>query len=333
MATMLHAWLLMLAVGSPLSWPLSLPPLPADPVISNVAPEQCLWYMSLAGVDRANSGSKNQVEQLLAEEDVQAFTKQLIAKIKAAIATSLAADPARKALGEAGPQLIETLLTRPMCVYVGSIVPGVHGPMVRGGMVVNLGESAAATEASLTKVLDLIAPDKSGVVSAPEANVASDGWLTLWLPPDAPTVQWGIRDQYLVVGVGEGEAAALWARRQKAIPPWLTDVQTRLKVERPSMVQYVNLQVVQGMAQMALTAIEGPETAKDTLDTLGLTNAQYFASVCGLDEHDFLSRTIIATDGPPLGLLALLDGKPLDAQILHAIPADSTFAVAGESNP
>ena len=149
-----------------------------------------------------------------------------------------------------------------MCVYIGSIVPGVHGPMVRGGMVVNLGENAAATEASLKKVLDLIAPDRSGAVSAPGANVASDGWLTLSLPPDAPIVQWGIRDQYLVVGVGEGEAAAVWARRQKAAPPWLTELQAKLKVERPSMVQYVNLQVVEGMAQMALTVVQGPRTPK-----------------------------------------------------------------------
>ena len=92
--------MLLLFSGSPLSWPLSLPPLPADPLISNVAPEQCLWYMSLAGVDRANPASKNQVEQLLAEADVQAFTKQLISKLKAAISASLALDPARKGWGK-----------------------------------------------------------------------------------------------------------------------------------------------------------------------------------------------------------------------------------------
>ena len=116
--------MLLLFSGSPLNLPLSLPPLPADPVISNVAPEQCVWYMRLAGVDKANPGSKNKVEQLLAEEDVQLFTRQLIIKFNAAIAKSLANDPAHKTLGEEGPKLVETLLTRPMCVYIGSIVPG-----------------------------------------------------------------------------------------------------------------------------------------------------------------------------------------------------------------
>ena len=116
----------------------------------------------------------------------------------------------------------------------------------------------------------------------------------------------GYQDKYLVVGIGDGEAAAIWGRSQKAVPQWLTNLQAKLKVERPSMVQYVNLQVVEGMAQMALTVVQGPEASKDTLDTLGLTNAKYFASVSGLEKDDFANRMLIATDGPPMGLLALL---------------------------
>ena len=328
-------WLVMLMLfsGSPLNLPLSLPPLPADPLISNVAPEQCVWYMSLAGVDQANPGSKNKVEQLLAEEDVQQFTKQLITKFNAAIAKDLAVDPARKTLGEEGPKLAETLLTKPMCVYIGSIVPGAHGPMVRGGMVVNLGDEAAATEAALKKILEAIVPIGPGAVQPATGVETADSWHTLAMPAEMPPVQWGIKNKYLVIGIGDGEAAAIWGRSQKPAPQWLTNLQAKLKVERPSMVQYVNLQVVEGMAQMALAVVQGPEASKDTLDMLGLTNAKYFASVSGLEKDDFTNRMLIATDGPPIGLLSLLTGKPLDIESISGIPADATFAVAARVEP
>src|SRR5260221_14669725 len=107
-------WLmLMLFSGSPLNVPLSLPPLPADPVLASVAPEQCVWYMNLAGVDKANASSKNKVEQLLAEDDVRNFVRKLCTEFKAALAAGRENDPIGKILTEEGPKLVETLLTRP----------------------------------------------------------------------------------------------------------------------------------------------------------------------------------------------------------------------------
>ena len=184
--------MLMLFSGSPLNLPLSLPPLPPDPLISNVAPEQCLWYMSLAGVDKANPGSKNKVEQLLAEEDVQQFTRQLITKFNAAIAKSLADDPARKTLGEEGPKLVETLLTRPMCVYIGSIVPGgarSDGARRNGG---EFGRQSSGDRSGTKKDFgsDRANWPRRGHChcgrGAPTVGTPS-------LPPEMPPVQWGIK--------------------------------------------------------------------------------------------------------------------------------------------
>jgi hypothetical protein len=328
------SWLLMMLVfsGSPLNMPLSLPPLPEDPVLSHVAPEQCVWYMSLAGMDKASATSKNQAEQLLAEADVQNFVRSLTATVKNAITSGLQAEAPKDGYAEV-PKLLETLLTRPLCIYLGAITPGPHGPTVRGGMVVNLGDKAADFETGLKKLLDLIPSNVHGGPKPSAVADTADGWHTLTLPQDIPVVLWAVKEKYLVVGFGEGEAQAIWARSQKSTPQWLTDVKSQLKVERPSMVQYVNLQVLEGMAQMALTVVEGPDRATDTLETFGLTNAKYFASVSGLDQKDFANRMMIATDGPPIGLLSLLDGKPLDADVLKSIPADATFAVAAKIEP
>ena len=153
-AVVAPSWMLMLLLlsGTPLNLPLSLPPLPEDVVVQRTAPEQCLWYLSLAGVDKANPKSKNTVEQLLAEDDVQQFVHELTKQIKTAFANAAQQDPIKKILGEEGPKLVETLLTRPMCVYLGNVAPGPNGPVIRGGMAVNLGDDAAATKASLEKI-------------------------------------------------------------------------------------------------------------------------------------------------------------------------------------
>ena len=72
----------MLLLGMPLNLPLSLPPLPPDPVLQAMAPADCLWYVGLAGVDKANAASKNKVEQLLAEDDVVNFQRELTTRLQ-----------------------------------------------------------------------------------------------------------------------------------------------------------------------------------------------------------------------------------------------------------
>ena len=71
--------------GSPLGVPLSLPPLPEDPVMAQVAPEECLWYLSWSGCAKADPASKNHTEQLLAEQEVQRFTHELEMRLRDAI--------------------------------------------------------------------------------------------------------------------------------------------------------------------------------------------------------------------------------------------------------
>ena len=68
-------WLTVLTVtGGGLGPPLGIPPAAQDPVMERVAPEQCLFYASWAGVAKADPKSRNQTEQLVAEPEVKNFT-------------------------------------------------------------------------------------------------------------------------------------------------------------------------------------------------------------------------------------------------------------------
>ncbi|HTQ40377.1 MAG TPA: DUF1559 domain-containing protein [Pirellulales bacterium] len=348
----LPGWMLtfLFLAGAPVSLPLSLPPLQEDPLLAKVAPEQCLWYVSLAGVDKADPASKNKVEQLLAEDDVQHFIHELGAQLQASFAAAAPQNPLGKALAEEGPKLLGTLLTRPMVAYVASVAAGPKGPMIRAGLVVNLGDHVADTQASLEKIDLLIprheSPQSSGNPSgttdsgrhdstptSPAASVPdSTGWHTLPTSPDAPQIQWGFKDKYLIIAIGEGEADLLWGRTSKPVPAWLTELRSQLKVERPAMVQYINVQTLAEMAQTALAANQGAENTRALFEALGIQKVKYLASVGGLEGQGYTSRALLAIDGQPTGLLALVGGQPLDAAALDLIPADASFALAARAD-
>src|SRR5512140_1348396 len=69
-----------------LGLPLGVPPLPEDPMMAKIAPEECLFYLSSAGMAAPDAKSPNQVEQMLAEGEVQ----RLAAGVERAIKESLA---------------------------------------------------------------------------------------------------------------------------------------------------------------------------------------------------------------------------------------------------
>ncbi len=78
------AGLLVSAVVGGMGLPLGVPPATEDPVLSRVAPEQCLFYLSWAGTASPDPKSANQTEQLLAEPEVQNFLTQTAAIISSA---------------------------------------------------------------------------------------------------------------------------------------------------------------------------------------------------------------------------------------------------------
>ena len=63
--------ILLLVLGGGFGIPLGVPPGPEDPLLAKVAPADCLYYSSWAGIAAPDPKSPNEVEQLLAEPEVQ----------------------------------------------------------------------------------------------------------------------------------------------------------------------------------------------------------------------------------------------------------------------
>jgi len=349
--------------------PLGVPPMPEDPVLAKVAPAECLFYASWAGTAKPDPKSTNQTEQLLAEPEV----RQMVAELERRIRSSLSEAAKREGPAEAAVLVddaigwAKTLLTRPTAVFLTSVKPPAgpsQGPEIRGGLVVNVGEDGAKLKAALEKWQPALL---RGPAKAEELEIAGQKWHLLRLDPGAPPITWGIKGNHLMVGIGEGEVEAMLKRAGGSAPPWLTAVRKQLPVERPSSVTHVNLKAVIELVAIKPEsvrpradarsradappdnrrgrALEGTVVehrvvehrafgvSRQITDAVGLGNVTSLSAVSGLDKEGFVSRTLLAIDGEPQGILALATEKPLTAADLAPIPRDAVLAVAARVNP
>lgn len=66
--------------GGVLGLPLSVPPLPPDPVIERAAPDACLLHVATAGLSVPEADGTNLTERMLADPDMSEFLERLAAQ-------------------------------------------------------------------------------------------------------------------------------------------------------------------------------------------------------------------------------------------------------------
>ena len=143
----------------------------------------------------------------------------------------------------------------------------------------------------------------------------------------APSVTWGLKGRYFILGVGDNAVEKILERAATAEPEWLAEVKRQLPVERRSTLTYLD---AKGATEpfFPLLGERGAFAARGIVEALGLGNVTALTSVTGLDDDGFVSRSLLAVDGELQGVLAMLGAEPLSADDLAPIPADATFAVA-----
>jgi len=306
--------------------PLGVPPAEEVPLMANVAPEECVFYVTWAGQAEPDPNSPNRTEQLVAEPEVQFLVQEIIRQIEnSLIQTAQREEPAVVPLVKDVSGWVQTLLKSPTAAFISEVkMTGEGPPEIRGGLIVRVGEDAARLKAALEGYQSQFLPP--GI--AQPLQVADDTWYRLTFDPEAPQITWGVRHNYLIVGIGEGSVEAIWAQAATPPPKWLTDLREQLPVDRVSTITYIN---VKKLAEMAVPMIRDrdfqafwPASGLDKITTL--------ASVTGLDDQGFVSKTLVGIEGEPTGLLSFVDATPLAASDLAPIPADATLALAARVN-
>jgi len=306
---------------------LGVPPLPEDPLLSRAAPQDCLWYLSSAGMAEPRADSANETEQLLAEPELVRFTETVERKLRSALIKNARGRNPETWLAMNVPGFVKVMITRPWAVYVSDVQVGPNGPAAHAGLVVNAGENVARVRQKLEELEELIFRGQPSTI-VEEAGVS---WRRLPTPEQAPPVLWAARGRYIMFCIGEGEPTALLERAETDPPQWLSDLKNNAAIERVSMVGYLNLQ---GIAETALP-FAGPmrENIEAALQSAGLANVEALESVSGLNETGYVASTLLRLKGDPSGLFTAFPDTPLTADDLQHIPEGAKIAVAGRIEP
>ena len=303
--------------------PLGVPPLPPTPVLAKIAPEQCLFYLSSAGMATPDPDSSNQTEQLLAEPELQ----KMAAAAEAALRTNLAKTQGASQLlpGTSADEVVDAvklLLTRPLAVYVSEVQMNSDRPTIRGGAVIHCGDALDKVKAKLEEFAKGLPPQMAEIVEFGGAK-----WQSFKPRPDVSIV-WGFKHGYLLVAVGDGEMESMVRRAGGQPPQWLAKIHEALPLERVSTVGYWNLKAVRDI----FLSTAGPQAAA-MFESLGIDNVDALVSVTGLDQKACLLRILFLLEGEPRGLMRFATVEPLSAAELASIPADAALAVAARLNP
>ena len=258
--------------------PLSGPPLPLDPALSAIAPAECVWYGSSAGVAEADPRSSNQTEQLFAEPEVRYFAEQLQQQLQSALNRFAGAGPGERVLSTAIPTLIRAAIRRPVAAFVEDFRITDDGAEVQAGLMLNAGEQRAEIQTAIDQLVEL-AQNDSGIVIG---SIDQDGesWYIFRASMQTPEIRWGWHDDYFILAVGDGTAETIRERMSGTAPAWLDDIRNSAAVPRESSLVYLNIERLFDCLRPELER-EGIWTV---VEKLQLTSLQSLHGIAGFDE-------------------------------------------------
>ncbi len=301
--------------------PLGIPPGPEDPVISRVAPEDCVFYTTWAASATADRHSKNQAEQMLAEPEVRLFVEHLEKWVRHAVNQSA---PEREVnnLSDATFDTLLMVLRHQTAMFVSEVKVKGKRVSAKGGMVVAFGADATILRRLFHQhvrgfFINLNAESIETVV------YHNEKWYRVKTTADFPSLLVGIKDAYLIVAVGEDSPDAILDRMHGPIPKWLAKARRLTSFERNAGLTYINLRRLR-----EASAASNDSSRQKLHETLGLTQVPWVMSASGFIGADVVTRTILPIEGQPRGLLLAASGRGLRREDLAAIPRNATMALA-----
>jgi hypothetical protein len=316
-------------------------PLPPDAGLQSAAPQECVAYAAHHGSAAPDAKSSNQVEQLMAEPEIVAFSAELTRLAEEALKRMPAGEEPARTAAATLPTIMKTLLARPSMLYVSSIDPNPMAPNGRAGFVISAGEKSAALRGAMfaweqvylqqAGTTEPIVLSKEGAVELRKLPMPPG------TPPNLPPVVWGVNGDYVFITIGEGEAEDLVKRlnAKGPAPAWLARLHEEAAILRLGQVLYVDVQAVLKLAdpfiQQAAQFGGSPDVAK-VIDALGVRQLRYTAVAAGLDESVSVAKLVVGHDENAAGIVGMLEKQPLTKADLATLPRAADFALVGRVN-
>jgi hypothetical protein len=306
---------LFIAVAVLFGGTLGMPPLPADPFMDGVAPEQCIVYSSWNGRAVPSSDSDNETERMLAEPEIQAFVKHVEQMMGAAMAADAEGNEESELLAQTIADLGHMLLTQPTTMYISHVGVGPDGPAASGALVVKGDDRLAATVSRLQRQFAM------GGAQGEEMDFRGAKFQRFSTSGPIPPIFVGSHMGYLIVATGDGSVNRLMSRIGQDAPDWLVNAREALPVKRRSTLSYLDAPRFRALAKQ----FAGPEVGA-MIQMFGLDDVESIYSTSGLEGSGCVQtvRVNLARDGRLMKLMKAL--KPLNAEDFDNIPPDAAVA-------
>ena len=237
-------------------------------------------------------------------------------------------------LVENSKPLVETLLSRPVAIYIDrvEVAPGTS-PTVVAGLIVNCGDRKAEIARAVETLEKLVVR-----VDGKTDDVAGDSdvagvTLHRFAPTPEVEIHWGFKDEYFLAAAGPNAAVELLARigGTSPKPQWMTALEKQAAVKRISTIRYLDVNRL--IAQVSPLRPDKEFDLAGLLDASGVADLSSIGCVAGFSNKGMVDRTFANFKDTPKGLFELLAGKPLTADELKPVPNTAIFAIALRLDP
>ena len=292
------------------------------------APDRCLYYTTWSGMADADATSSNTTERLMGERELRQFSDGTRTAALNMFRNAAQDDPESALLTEIFVLFANVVAVRPTAIFLTDLEMQKDGLVVQGAVVTNLGDAEEVAQTAIARFRTIILP-QNGLQVQP-TKIDQHEFDQIQSGPPYPTITWGIKNGYLIIGVGSQAVETTLQRMQRASPPdWLVEQRAQIPLERRATFTFADLTALFDATESFVEDVD----QLGTLRPLGFDRPKSYTSTSGLDESGFVSRTRVEFHPSPAGIAR----PPADARLVRddfkRIPADAMAASVLRTDP
>ncbi len=298
---------LMFASGG-LGLPLGMPPGPEDPALGRFADNDAQMVFAWTGMGPIQGDDPT--SQWMAKPEIL----MAVGKLKEALEKEFGGQADRAGemslLRRLAMKTLESSVANGASIFATDIELDGRSPEFKGAMLIPLADHKMELEQLVTQLEGVVA----GADKAQCEVIEKNGLTRIRIEKDLPEpVEFLIKENYLVIGIGEGMLDRGLKNLQTEPPVWFTEYRERLKVEKFS-----------SMAYLSGTILESIEEPISTLIDIESLKAICFVS--GMDDKGAVSRAAMDLK-PDSQMGKLLPREPLQTHELARMAKRPLFGM------
>ena len=263
---------------------------PVAPLADRV-PADALVYVGWAGGDACPGYDASHLRAVVDHSSIPQLFTSFVPQVVRRVARldDHAGQVLDQVVSTAGP-----MWRHPTAFYFGGVDFTGPKPTPRLAVLCDAGPDAPAVRLQLTQLLSDLPPD----VEPRPTVTTTNGLVVLAMGQPLPPAG---------LATGKPFAAAL----------------AQCNPAGAALVGYVDVQGIVSAVDAGVARANDPDVTRNwpkVRDALGLGGLRQAAMTAGFDGRDWVERSFASTDGTKTGLLALADGRPLDADLLSVVP-------------